>query len=135
MSDDIRRRALSYARAPMPPSVLLIEDDDSTGETILLLLRQAGYHCTRVATATEARSLLAGNFYGAVVADQRLPDGDGWTIAGDVPKPTALILMSGILPDEGLEALRRRTRADAIVSFDRIEDVVGVVGDLLPPRR
>jgi DNA-binding response OmpR family regulator len=63
------------------PRILLLEDEKSIADLLVLGLESAGYRIDHAANVTEANQLLAGRTYSLVVADWRLPDGDGITVA------------------------------------------------------
>ena len=54
------------------PSVLVIEDDDATAQSIAEVVREAGFHPVLVATLGEARSVIAKDRPGAVILDLTL---------------------------------------------------------------
>ena len=55
-------------------------------------LRRAGYSVDVVGNATEARQLLEGQPYALVIADWRLPDGNGIDLADDAARRRARTL-------------------------------------------
>lgn len=61
--------------------ILVVDDEAGVRETLAEILRDSGYAVDLAATAAEARKLLAQHRYGVVLADWRLPDGDGSQIA------------------------------------------------------
>jgi DNA-binding response OmpR family regulator len=61
--------------------ILLVEDDDDNREILALALRGAGYIVDAAATAAQAHVALMGLRYALVIADWRLPDGDGTLVA------------------------------------------------------
>lgn len=66
---------------PKRPRILLLEDDPLVGPFIEHVLLDAGYRVHFVGTVAEAQSQLDSRTYDLVVADERLPDGSGLTIA------------------------------------------------------
>jgi len=78
--------------------ILLVEDEPEISQLLGHTVRAAGYVVDVAATAGEAWTLLNAHAYSLVVADWRLPDGDGTLIldwAAD--QGTATLLMSGYL--------------------------------------
>lgn len=79
-------------------TVLLVEDTPDIRDLLHLVLTEAGYRVTAVATGTEALVALAEIAYALVVTDYHLPDMTGAAVAQAtqqcVPPPT-LLLMSG----------------------------------------
>src|SRR5437773_9832065 len=79
--------------------ILLVEDDEDVGELLALTLADAGYQVDVATTAAESWARLAAQGYSLVIADWRLPDGDGSVIAdraADLGAKT--FIMSGYLP-------------------------------------
>ena len=63
--------------------ILLVEDEAEERELLAMGLRRAGYSVDVIGNATEARQLLEGQPYALVIADWRLPDGNGIDLADD----------------------------------------------------
>ena len=61
--------------------VLLVEDDELVGTMLEAALTTVGYTVNVAGTAAEAWRLLAKHSYALVIADWKLPDGDGAAIA------------------------------------------------------
>jgi two-component system, NtrC family, response regulator HydG len=57
--------------------ILLLEDDESLAELLVLILRSGGYAVDLALTVAQAERQFADEGYELVVADWRLPDGDG----------------------------------------------------------
>jgi two-component system response regulator HydG len=57
--------------------ILLVEDDENLAELLVLILRSGGYSVDLALTVAQAEQLFAAEGYELVVADWRLPDGDG----------------------------------------------------------
>jgi two-component system response regulator HydG len=57
--------------------ILLLEDDESLAELLVLILRSGGYSVDLALTMAQAEQRFADQGYELVVADWRLPDGDG----------------------------------------------------------
>jgi DNA-binding response OmpR family regulator len=74
--------------------ILLLEDDSDVAELLLLVLRAGGYIVDLAATVAQAERRLIERQYGLVVADWRLPDGDGTAVAdraADLGAKTAVL--------------------------------------------
>jgi two-component system, OmpR family, response regulator len=61
--------------------ILLVEDEPLVRDLLAHNLHAEGYRIDAVGTAADARARLAGQRYALVIADWRLPDGDGTQIA------------------------------------------------------
>jgi two-component system response regulator HydG len=57
--------------------ILLLEDDENLAEVLVLILRSGGYAVDLAFTVAQAEQQFADQGYELVVADWRLPDGDG----------------------------------------------------------
>jgi two-component system nitrogen regulation response regulator GlnG len=78
--------------------ILIVEDAAAIRDVLAEILRDEGYVVDLAATVAEARKLLAEYRYGMVLADWRLPDGDGVLIANLAAEVgTDVFVMSGYL--------------------------------------
>jgi DNA-binding response OmpR family regulator len=78
--------------------ILLVEDEPEVLQLLSHTLRRAGYVVDAAATAAEAWAHLDANAYASVIADWRLPDGDGVAIADWAAEHGArTFVMSGYL--------------------------------------
>jgi two-component system response regulator PilR (NtrC family) len=74
--------------------ILLLEDDEGVAELLVLVLRTAGYIVDLAVTVAQAERRLGERDYGLVIADWRLPDGDGIVVAdraADLGAKTAIL--------------------------------------------
>jgi len=79
--------------------ILLVEDDEDVGELFAYVLREEGYDVDVAGTVAAAWAHLDAHSYALVIADWRLPDGDGTGIAdGAAELGAKTFLMSGYLP-------------------------------------
>ena len=98
--------------------ILYVEDHADTAAVFSRLLCRDGFSVTVAATLAEARHLLNEQPFEVLVADIRLPDGDGWEL--------------------GPLAARRGAVAVALTGYDGIGDVArsdtsGFVAHLVKP--
>jgi two-component system OmpR family response regulator len=78
--------------------ILLIEDEAATRELLSHVLMAAGYAVDVAETASIAGARLASTTYALVLADWRLPDGDGIELADRAAEAGAsTAIMSGYL--------------------------------------
>jgi DNA-binding response OmpR family regulator len=79
--------------------ILIVDDEAGICEALAGSLEDAGYAVDCAVTAAEARRLIEERQYRMVVADWRLPDGDGAVIASLAEAAGAYaFVMSGHLP-------------------------------------
>ena len=78
--------------------ILLVEDEPEVRRSLTHTLFAAGYQVDVAATAAEAWAHLNTHAYASVIADWRLPDGDGVSIADWAAEQGArTFVMSGYL--------------------------------------
>jgi DNA-binding response OmpR family regulator len=78
--------------------ILLVEDEPEISAFLTIALRGEGYVVDVAGTASEAWAYLDAQRYALVIADWRLPDGDGSLIADSAAQLGAkTFLMSGYL--------------------------------------
>ena len=78
--------------------VLLVDDERDVRELLAHVLRADGYAVDAAATAAEAWRFLDARSYALVIADWKLPDGDGTVIAEAAAElGAATFVMSGYL--------------------------------------
>jgi DNA-binding response OmpR family regulator len=78
--------------------VLIVDDEADLCEVLAAMLENAGYAVDTAATVAEAKELLAEFRYGVVIADWRLPDGDGAFVANLAAETGSYaFVMSGFL--------------------------------------
>jgi signal transduction histidine kinase/ActR/RegA family two-component response regulator len=79
-------------------SILVVEDDDASRQSISDVLSAAGYRVRSVATRSGALEAIAAATVDAVVLDVQLPDGNGLEIIGrlrgGVDRPLAVVVLS-----------------------------------------
>jgi len=79
--------------------ILIVDDEPAVCDVLAGVLRDSGYAVDVAATGAEATALLKEHRYGMVVADWRLPDGDGASIANLAAEAGSYVfVMSGYLP-------------------------------------
>ena len=78
--------------------ILLVDDDDDVREILALALRSEGYAVDVAASTARALVSLTSADYSLVIADWRLPDGDGTLVVNFAEQRGAkAFLMSGYL--------------------------------------
>ena len=93
--------AIDHAGPSEQKSLLLVEDDVSFGEALSEVLRDSGYTVRLVHCMAEARDARLEGM-AAIVADVRLPDGDGTALAVELRKISSapVVLITGYDADE-----------------------------------
>ena len=84
----------------MPARILVVDDDDIVLNTMLRILRRAGYTPEGVQGVRSARAALQAGVWDLVICDQQLPDGLGIDLLEEVARlyPTAgRVLATGFL--------------------------------------
>jgi two-component system, NtrC family, response regulator HydG len=110
--------------------ILLIEDEREVANMLTLALRSGDYEVEFVHTAEQARACLISGRYDLVIADWRLPDGNGLDLADiAADNGTKTMLVSGYLfqmPAERMqrhEVLMKPMRAHELL--DAVERTIG----------
>src|ERR1051326_2544337 len=71
-------KIVAFGEGVMPDKrILLVEDEPEIQQLLAHVLRAAGYAVDTAGSAEQAWQRLRAAAYGAVIADWRLPDGDG----------------------------------------------------------
>ena len=113
-----------------PVHVLVVEDDAAQAELLQRRLRRYDYHTSLAPTLAAARQMLDANDFAAVVADYRLPDGDGLALldAVNARRPgLPVMMMSAIDEIRVAVSAMKRGAADFIA-----KDVNGTHFELIP---
>ncbi|MCH7726529.1 MAG: sigma-54-dependent Fis family transcriptional regulator [Planctomycetes bacterium] len=91
-------------------SLLLIDDDQHVLESMASWLREQGYQVDGVSDCKSALARIAENQYNLILADIRLPDGDGFDILAycreNVSKVPVILLTGYGTVETAIEALR-----------------------------
>ena len=118
--------------------ILLIEDDEDVGALLAVALEGDGYEVDVATTAAESWARLAAQGYSLVIADWRLPDGDGSVIAdGAADLGAKTFIMSGYLPElpdsrrEGHRCLPKPIRLREFV--ENVQRAIGQPGTQQAP--
>jgi CheY-like chemotaxis protein len=83
----------------MSQSVLVVDDEADLLATYERLLRWWGYRVTTVASVAAGLVALERDCPDLVIADLRLPDGDGFQLvraARNTPRPPPIIIVNGV---------------------------------------
>ncbi len=83
----------------MSQCVLVVDDEVDLLITYERLLRRWGYHVSAAASLAAGLLILERDCPDLVIADLRLPDGDGFQLvrtAREVPRPPPVIVVTGV---------------------------------------
>jgi DNA-binding response OmpR family regulator len=110
--------------------ILLLEDDDIVATMLETALSTVGYTVDVATTVAVGDALVAAQSYALVIADWRLPDGNGWTVADCAAALGAkTFLMSGYAQDmspqvrRGHECVVKPIRIGPLPSY--VSDAIG----------
>jgi DNA-binding response OmpR family regulator len=67
-------------------SILVVDDESDFLSTYRRLLSRDGFRVVEAATRSEALAALAREAFALVIADERLPDGDGLDVVRAAPR-------------------------------------------------
>jgi len=121
-----------------PCSVLVIDDEDTLRDSMLLVLNEESYRAVGARTVAEGRQLLASDSWDLVITDLRLPDGTGLDIAREamaVSRESLVLVMTAYANLEtALEALRLGASEYMLKPID-FDSLLRKIGQLLDCRR
>ena len=110
--------------------ILLVDDDDDVRELLALALRSEGYLVDVAASTARALVSLTSSAYSLVIADWRLPDGDGTLVANFAEQRGAkALVMSGYLfhmPSNRID--HRQTLMKPVPPSELVAAVRGCIG-------
>jgi signal transduction histidine kinase/ActR/RegA family two-component response regulator len=116
-------------------SILVVEDDAASRQSISDVLRAAGYRVRAVANRSGALEAIASEAADAIVLDVQLPDGSGLEIIGNlrsgVDRPVAVVVLSadriGDTAERAMAAGCDRFGLKPIAARDLLELIAGAV--------
>lgn len=113
----------------MPTRILLVEDESDVADMLGIALRGEGYQVDIAGGATRANDRLDADGYELVIADWRLPDGDGLDIADRAADDGAkTMLISGYLFQIPVE---RTVRHEVLMKPMRPHELIDAVRRVL----
>ena len=94
-----------------PKRILVIDDEPSVTDALLLILTELGHHVDSAKSGGEAKELLKGSPYDLVFTDLRLPDAYGIDLLNliktDTPNTEVLVMTAHGSLDIAIEAIKR----------------------------
>lgn len=89
---------LSREQAPIPPRILVMEDEHNVAKGLEMVLHEEGYAVDLAATGTDALKRFSQQEFDLLVADLRLPDIDGMEVIRRVKRnwpETRVVVITG----------------------------------------
>ena len=80
----------TIARQPMPPHILLLEDEPAIADTLLYALRGEGFAVTHVRLVSEALRAFGAEAPDLAILDVGVPDGNGFDVCRAIRKTSDL---------------------------------------------
>jgi DNA-binding NtrC family response regulator len=120
----------------MMRSALVIDDDDSTRDSLVELVRAEGFVARGAASLAEARSALARDWPSIILADLVLPDGSGIAFIQELDatsRPPVVLMTGHASLDTSIDALRLGA-ADYLVKPVDIERLQRILAGVSPSR-
>jgi DNA-binding response OmpR family regulator len=114
-----------------PPRILLVEDEPDVRRILCDEIANVGYRVDCVSTKAEAEALLAGERYGVVVLDVRLPDGVALDLVGTLEARGVRALLITGHPD-AMQVMEARG-LDYLAKPFRIRELIDALGRAVAP--
>jgi CheY-like chemotaxis protein len=113
-------------------TILVVDDDFDTRETLTELFRMAGYSVWAASSAVEGLERLKVQAFDAVVTDQHMPPGrtGAWMLnvatASNLLEETAVLMLTGSDPVEGIGRVRILSKPiEAAALLDEVATALG----------
>nr|WP_153867688.1 MULTISPECIES: HD domain-containing phosphohydrolase [Myxococcaceae] len=123
---------------PVPPRILIVDDDDSVRDVISVLLREEGYNCASANGAEMALDLVGMEDTPLVISDMKMPGRDGlWlleTLRERYPD-TSVIMLTGFGDTEAAVDCLRRGAVDYLLKPPKLTDLIRAIERALAKRR
>jgi len=122
-----RLTAVRAATRSALPHVLVVDDDEDTRNALAEFVGDQGYTVALAADLREARIQLVRQQPDLLLADLRLPDGDGMELLPELGSDARVILITGNATVESAVAALRAGAADYLVkpvNLQRLQDIL-----------
>lgn len=123
---------------PVPPRILIVDDDESVRDVISVLLREEGYNCVVANGAEMALDLAAAEETPLVISDMKMPGKDGlWLLENFRARhpDTAVIMLTGYGDTEAAVDCLRRGAVDYLLKPPKLTDLIRSIERALAKRR
>ena len=106
--------------------ILLINDNQTLRESIQELIKESGYQCTCVSSATEALEVLKEKQFDVVITDEEIPGMNGLDLSDRIKRDydTDVIVMADYNNDDSLEAMIYKGTSDFVFKPVRLEELL-----------
>jgi len=126
------------ALPPVPPRILIVDDDDSVRDVISVLLREEGYNCASANGAEMALDLVGMEETPLVISDMKMPGRDGLWLLETLRErhpDTSVIMLTGFGDTEAAVDCLRRGAVDYLLKPPKLTDLIRAIERALAKRR
>lgn len=126
------------ATSPVPPRILIVDDDESVRDVISVLLKEEGYNCVVASSAEMAIDLAGSEETPLVISDMKMPGRDGlWLLENFRQRfpDTAVIMLTGYGDTEAAVDCLRRGAVDYLLKPPKLTDLIRAIERALAKRR
>ena len=123
---------------PLPPRILIVDDDESVRDVISVLLTEEGYNCVVASGAEMAIDLASAEETPLVISDMKMPNRDGlWLLENFREKfpDTSVIMLTGYGDTEAAVDCLRRGAVDYLLKPPKLTDLIRSIERALAKRR
>ncbi len=123
---------------PVPPRILIVDDDESVRDVISVLLKEEGYHCVTAPGADSALDIAEQEDTPLVISDMKMPGKDGlWLLENFRQKhpDTSVIMLTGYGDTEAAVDCLRRGAVDYLLKPPKLTDLIRAIERALAKRR
>ncbi len=123
---------------PVPPRILIVDDDEAVRDVIKTLLTEEGYDCVMAAGAEQAVDMAAHEETPLVISDMKMPGKDGlWLLETFREKypDTSVIMLTGYGDTEAAVDCLRRGAVDYLLKPPKLTDLIRSIERALAKRR
>jgi len=123
---------------PVPPRILIVDDDESVRDVISVLLSEEGYNCAVASGAEMAVDLATQDETPLVISDMKMPGRDGlWLLETFREKfpDTSVIMLTGYGDTEAAVDCLRRGAVDYLLKPPKLTDLIRSIERALAKRR
>ncbi|MGA9523089.1 MAG: HD domain-containing phosphohydrolase [Myxococcaceae bacterium] len=123
---------------PVPPRILIVDDDESVRDVISVLLREEGYNCVVATGAEMALDIASAEETPLVISDMKMPGKDGlWLLENFRARfpDTSVIMLTGYGDTEAAVDCLRRGAVDYLLKPPKLTDLIRAIERALAKRR